>query len=107
MGLIDVPPGQTRHFDRVTFFDEPAWFPIGLLSVALAAKVPVVVFSLRLDYKSGKRLLDVRHISGENETEQLAEVVAYFEDRIRADSVAWHRWTDLPLFRVDLHPLPK
>lgn len=99
IGLIDVPPGQTRGAEPVEFLDQRAWFPRGLLVLARRANVPAVVYTLNCDRHSGLRRLHIRQVSEGSDEERLRTVVQLLEAALIADTSSWHRWADLAAFR--------
>lgn len=103
VGLMDVPLGDTRNFLATRLFGETAYFPRGLLYLAVNSNVPVVVYSMGLDRQSGRRNLTISPpLQFKNEEELLEILVGKLTELIEADSPAWHQWGGVQsFFQVD------
>jgi hypothetical protein len=97
LGLIDVPARQTHEVLPVQFRGRTAWFPSGLLRIALAEGVPVVLFTARVSRRGGRELR-IKRLDTLLIDDLLQQVVSALEEEINADSAAWHRWADMDLF---------
>lgn len=99
VGLIDVPVGNSRNYLATRLLGETAYFPRGLLHLAVSSGVPVVVYSMGLDRQNGQRSLIVSPpLEFINEGELLEALAGRLTDLIKADSPAWHHWGSVQSF---------
>lgn len=92
IGLIDVPPYQTRGLVSTRLFGQPAVLPSGLLKIAASEKVTTVSFIMSCDWDTGKRHLKIMPIP-EGSLEQRVHVLAMqLEKAIAEQPEAWHLW---------------
>lgn len=98
LGLIDVPAAQTILTTQVRFLDRVARFPPGLIRIARAANVPLVLFLMSIDMKTGVRQLLVRQIVSETDENAMEIIIRELEGALRIHAASWHRWGDAPMF---------
>lgn len=105
VGLIDVPGVHAKHGSTVRFLGHTARFPTGLLFLAETEQVPLAVFTCKLDYASGKRMLNI-HAFDRASPDRMQNVADVLETAIRQESAAWHFWPVLQeLVESPPHPL--
>ncbi len=99
IGLIDVPPHQAeRGRQPVRLLGRAASLPTGLIDIAAAENVPAVAFVMRVDWKTGRRKLDI-HALPSSESEPRIEALAKLLDReLSLNPEAWHLWLCAPSF---------
>lgn len=99
VGLMDVPAGQSRNYLPASLLGKTAYFPRGLLHLAVNSNVPVVFYSMGLDRRSGRRDLVISPpLQFKNEAE-LLEILAFrLNELIDADPPAWHHWAGVQNF---------
>jgi lauroyl/myristoyl acyltransferase len=77
----------------IRLFGRQAWFPRGLIRLAVGEKLPVMGFTLGLDRKTGRRILTVRGPLPNHDEQALAQALAdLFTEALTQDPVAWHFW---------------
>lgn len=93
MAMPDAPlqPGQSRI--AVRLLERAACLPAGTIRMAVQARVPVIIYSIRVDHHSGQRQLRIQGpIIGQTQ-EGLAQVLAdHLQAALLADPSAWHMW---------------
>lgn len=95
-GTPDVPPTETALGTPVTLFDRPAHFAEGLLVIARRARVPIVIFTLGLDLRTGRRQLEVLGQHDPNEPELLQHIADHWQRLLRERSWGFFLWTAMP-----------
>lgn len=96
IGTPDVPPTETALGVPVTLFGRPAHFAEGLLLIARRAQVPVVVFTLALDFDSGRRELRLSGPFEPHDPQLLPHIVATWEGLIREKPWGFTLWPAMP-----------
>ncbi len=104
IGTPDVPPSETRIAAPVTLFGRSGQMPEGLLLIARQAGVPVVVFTLALDFDSGRRELRVEGPFDPNDPTLMQRIASTWEGLIREKSWAFSLWPMMSAFFVDPPP---
>jgi hypothetical protein len=90
--LIDVPPGEATCLP-IQLFQRRAWWPSGLVRLAVSGNIPVVAFTVSLDHQTGRRHLDITGSLPAHDQHQLMEsLVGCFSEAISRDPPAWHFW---------------
>lgn len=93
VALIDVPPGEVGTCLPVQLFQRRAWWPSGLIRLAVSERIPVVAFTVSLDHRTGRRHLNITDPLPAQEQHQLAEALAScFSKAVSQDPPAWHFW---------------
>ncbi|KFI22222.1 hypothetical protein [Nitrosococcus oceani] len=91
--LIDVPPREVGTCLPVTLFQRRAWWPSGLIGLAVRERIPVVAFTVALDPETGRRCLHITEPLPVHDPHRLAEALAdCFSEAISQDPPAWHSW---------------
>ncbi len=96
---IDVPLAQTRSRLPAKLFGREAMLPSGVIRIALRMNIPIVVFSVALDYETGHRHLRITPplgVAGEAELAQ--EFARQLEELVASDSPGWQMWVQLQQF---------
>lgn len=96
VGTPDVPPSETALAQPVTLFERPAWFAEGLLLIARRAQVPVVVFTIALDFDSGRRELRVAGPFDAGDPQLLQRIADYWQALLREKSWGFTLWPAMP-----------
>lgn len=93
VALIDVPPGEGNNCLPIPLFQRQAWWPSGLVRLAVSEGIPVVAFTVSLDHETGRRYLKVAGPLPAQDQYQLMEALAgCFSEAIARDPPAWHFW---------------
>ena len=98
IGTPDVPPSETRIAVPVDLFDRRGHMPEGLLLIARQAAVPVVIFTLALDYDSGRRELQVLGPFDPADPALMQRIASLWESLIREKSWGFTLWPAMPAF---------
>ncbi|TYC60144.1 hypothetical protein ETQ85_06450 [Zoogloea oleivorans] len=93
IGLIDVPPHQAEKGRLgMTLFGRPAALPSGLLEIAATEDVPATAFLMSVDWRTGKRTLDIFPVPPGSPSEQIGFMSTLLNDAITEKPEAWHLW---------------
>jgi len=93
MAMLDVPQSLSRERHAHNFLGDPAFFASGIIDIAVSQNVPVVPFSIGVDYPSGRRRLHIQPpIWGKNTLETMRDIVSYYDQMVRGQPTAWHLW---------------
>jgi phosphatidylinositol dimannoside acyltransferase len=98
IGTPDVPPSETRLAREVRLFGRPGQFAEGLLLIARKAQLPVVMFTMALDFASGRRELRVSGPFDAADPELLQRLVDYWSDLLQEKSWGFTLWPMMPAF---------
>ncbi len=98
IGTPDVPPSETRISTPVQLFGRTGYMPEGLLLIARKAKVPVVIFTLGLDFDSGRRDLRIWGPFDANDADLMQRIASTWESLIREKSWGFTLWPMMPAF---------
>jgi len=98
IGTPDVPPSETRMSVPVRLFGRTGYMPEGLLLIARKAAVPVVIFTLGLDFDSGRRDLRVFGPFDANDPDLMQRIADTWEGLIREKSWGFTLWPAMPAF---------
>ncbi|MEP7084734.1 MAG: hypothetical protein ABI854_08355 [Betaproteobacteria bacterium] len=99
LALYDLPPtaGHSTLLTRVC--ERVIKLPSGLASLAAASGVPIVPFSLGIDYETGRRQLRIEEPFLPADAQEFADRLAVSLTRlIRMDTAAWHLSSHAPHF---------
>jgi hypothetical protein len=92
-GLFDVPPLPNVKSRAAKFLGAKVLFPTGAVRLAVAHRVPLVIFRSMVDPESGKREIWIEPPAAEfNETWLFERAVKSLEEAVRAQPSAWHMW---------------
>lgn len=98
IGTPDVPPSETRISVPVQLFGRTGFMPEGLLLIARKAGVPVVIFTLTLDFDSGRRELRVWGPFDPHDPTLMQRIAETWESLIREKSWGFTLWPAMPAF---------
>ncbi len=102
LALVDVPKGANKDGFAVDFLGQPTYFASGVVNLAVQRGVPVVPYSIGLDFASGRRRLEILPAVQAGDTrEVMQQLAAYFDRVVRRQSASWHFW---PFHRAFLSP---
>jgi hypothetical protein len=101
VGMLDLPPRGTQKSERVPLLDGQARLPSGLVHLAQASGIRVVLLSCGLDFASGRRLLRIETLANDLGVEDvLARYAGHLNARLRDAPEAWHMWHEAELMFV-------
>ncbi|PXF59233.1 MAG: hypothetical protein C4B58_03700 [Deltaproteobacteria bacterium] len=102
VGLFDVFVEQQRNVLLTQLFGRRACLPRGLVYLAVKEHIPVVVYTMALDRKTGHRKLRIsKPLPIESENVLLNALVGQLEMAISEDPPAWHHWAGVDRFFTD------
>ncbi|MEP6702128.1 MAG: hypothetical protein ABJB04_03995 [Betaproteobacteria bacterium] len=91
VALYDIPATMTARTLRTTVCDRVVELPAGMASLAAQAGVPVIAFSMGLDYESGRRRLRIEPAFVPSSAQDFADRLGNSMTRLLAeDTAAWH-----------------
>lgn len=96
LGLVDVPEVVPSPVP-VAFLGGDAWFPDGLLRLAIEEKVPLIGYVATLDARTGARHLHLTRLP-DAPGEALRALAGMLDGAVRSDPAAWHLWAEWPRF---------
>ena len=101
VGMLDLPVREQQRFAELALLDQQVRFPIGLAKLALDASVPVVVFSVGLDFNTGVRTLRIATLPANSSLDTVMDdYVAHLDARLREAPEAWQIWREAPAMFV-------
>lgn len=99
LALYDLPPTAGHSTLLTKVCDRVIKLPAGLANLAAASGVPIVPFSLGIDYDSGRRQLRIEEPFLPASAQEFADRLAVSLTRlIRMDTAAWHLSSHAPHF---------
>lgn len=99
VGLLDVPVDSPRNALATQFLGREAYFPRGLLFLAVNSGVPVVLYSMGVDRKTGHRHLAISDpLTARSEQALLDTLASRLTELVAQDSPAWHHWGGVQSF---------
>ncbi|MFA5683344.1 MAG: hypothetical protein WCZ65_00750 [Lysobacteraceae bacterium] len=98
IGTPDVPPTETRFSIPVRLFGRDGHMPEGLLLIARQARVPVVVFTMALDFDSGRRELRIEGPFDPDDPDLMQRIADTWQALIREKSWAFTLWPAMPAY---------
>lgn len=91
--VIDVPPDQVRDTAPVTVLGRTVYMPAALPRMAVAERLPVTVFTLGLDVRTGRRDLRLYPLGVcDDEQALVTRIFSHFDQIVRARPAGWHFW---------------
>lgn len=104
IAAIDVPPFGAAS-ERVDFLGHAFEVPRAMYRIATERSLPAVVFVCGLDYRSGRRHIEVIPVEERSDpARQAQEVFAHLAERVARLPDAWHFWGGFEQF---LAPSPQ
>lgn len=101
LGMIDVPPTETHSLSDVRLLGHPTRLTHGLIEIAAAARVPVVVFFAGLSDDGRERVLEVSEpfdVAGRPLPEVMQQLTDHLDQRLQRDPACWYLWGWLDAF---------
>lgn len=91
--LVDVPRGGNRDQFPVEFLGRPTYFPNGIVNIVLEMGIPIVPYSIGLDFSTGRRRLEILPaIEADDIRGVMNRLAGYFNELIRRQSPGWQFW---------------
>lgn len=109
LGMIDVPPTETHSLSEVNLLGHPTQLTHGLVEIAAAAEVPVVVFFAGLSDDGRERVLEVSEpikVAGRPLPEVMQQLTDHLDRRLQRDPACWYLWGWLDAFFGPDFPTP-
>lgn len=92
--VIDVPPDQVKLTAPQQVLGRRAHMPIGLPRLAVQGRIPVTVFTLGFDARTGRRDLRLHPLGvWEDEAALGARIFEHFDRVVRERPACWHFWS--------------
>jgi hypothetical protein len=100
VGMLDLPARPQQQSLVVSTSLGLLRLPTGLVRLAVAEHVPLVLFRFGVDFDNGKRQLHVEALPPGLSVEQVMQrYAALFDDCLCTEPAAWHLWRELPAMR--------
>ena len=91
--MPDVPPHEGQRVAAFSLFGQRAGMPVGGLHLAVSAKVPVVVYTMRANRQTGRSELKIHGRFGGMTSDQLvARLGEILQQELNEEPTAWHLW---------------
>lgn len=101
VGMLDLPATTSQAVLRRPLLDGEVVIPYGLLRVAAAAGVEVLMFSCSFDPDTGRRRLQIIEMPTAADVQAIASAYVEQLDRcLRSESAYWQVWSSAPLMFV-------
>ncbi len=95
VGMLDLPVQPQQRFTQLALLDREVRFPLGLARLALETGVPLVLFSVGLDFDSGMRTLRITVLPGNESIDAVMQLYAnHLDARLREAPEAWQIWRE-------------
>jgi hypothetical protein len=102
LALVDVPKGANKDGFPVDFLGQPTYFASGVINLAVQRGIPIVPYSIGLDFTTGRRRLEILPpLQADGTRQVMIELATYFDRVVRRQSASWHFW---PFHRAFLSP---
>jgi hypothetical protein len=99
VALPDVPPEGSMKCLPVRLFGRQAWFPSGLIRLAVARKIPVMAYTFGFDRRTGQRILNIKGPLPNHDERSLMEALnQLLLEALDKDPTAWHFWAFVQQF---------
>jgi hypothetical protein len=97
--VMDVPPDQGHRTQPVEFLGRAVEFPSTLATMAVEGNLPVTLFVMDFDLRTGRRKLLLVPLGEASSVCMLMEqVFAHLDHIVRTKSASWHLWAEAPRF---------
>jgi hypothetical protein len=104
MAVMDVPSDTVRSTHAVEFLGQPIAMPSGLLRMAAENQIPVTLFSMGIDMKTGRRQLRIRTLPVIEDLPLLMGTVFNEMDMlVRQTPTHWHFWSEAERIFAKIH----
>lgn len=99
MAVIDVPADNFEIKQVVTILEMRAEVPNGLMRLAVDQQLPVTLFSIGIDFATGRRTLNIKQLGVFHQVDELAtQAFDYLDAAIRSSPPSWHFWSEATRF---------
>lgn len=95
-GMLDVPPDPSAPGEPIHLFGHKGTFPTGLIGIARLSKAPIMVVTLGLDIRTGRRDLAVLGPFNPETPDLLQHAVDIWQTRIEERSWGFFLWQVMP-----------
>ena len=96
---MDVPQDQVKVTCATTILGQPVSVPAALAHMAVAQALPVTVFFMGVDLRTGHRQLSVVPLGVSADAGALTDrAFAHLDSLLKASPAAWHLWAQAPRF---------
>lgn len=97
--VMDVPQDQVKVTCATTILGQPVSVPAALAHMAVAQALPVTVFSMGVDLRTGHRQLSVVPLGILADAGVLTDrAFGHLDGLLKASPAAWHLWSEAPRF---------
>lgn len=94
LALVDVPTEEITASRVVNLLGQQARMPRGLLRVAVDQRIPLTLYLIGFDPRSGQRFLRIQQFGVYDDLDVLmGDVFSELDKVIRSDPPAWHFWS--------------
>lgn len=99
--VMDVPQDQVPVTRLARLLDAPVSVPAVLPQLAVEQGLPVTVFSMGCDGRTGRRMLHIEPLGVHGDAGALTDAAfAHLDGLLRAAPAGWHLWAQAPRFFV-------
>lgn len=99
--VMDVPQDQVSVTRKTPLLGMPVSVPAVLPQLAVEQALPVTVFYMGIDLRTGRRKLHIAPLGVYSDAKALADVAfAHLDRLLRTSPAAWHLWAQAPRFFV-------
>ncbi|AVP58846.1 lysophospholipid acyltransferase family protein [Pulveribacter suum] len=99
--VMDVPQDQVAVTCVTTLLGRPVSVPAVLPQLAARQGLPVTVFYMGVDLRTGRRILRIAPLGVHRDPQALADAAfAHLDHLLRTAPAAWHLWAQAPRFFV-------
>ena len=103
--VIDVPADQAGETAPVKVLGRTIGVPAGLVRLAVRQRLPVTLYTLGLDVRTGERQLRLEPLGvGDSAEVLLARIFERFEALLRERPAHWHLWSEAERFFAPAQP---
>ncbi len=97
--VMDVPQDQVKVTRATTLLGQPVSVPAALAHMAVAQSLPVTVFYMGVDLRTGHRQLSVVPLGTLADAGVLTDrAFDHLDGLLKASPAAWHLWSEAPRF---------
>jgi len=97
VGMLDLPARAEQRSEQVDLLAGRVNIPSGLARIGAENGTPIALFSMGLDFESGRRDLRVEALPANLSVQQIAErYAAHLDARLRVAPESWQIWREAP-----------
>lgn len=97
--VMDVPQDQVKVTRATTILGQSVSVPAALAQMAVAQALPVTVFSMGVDLRTGRRQLSIVPLGAAADAATLTDsAFAQLDRLLKVSPAAWHLWAQAPRF---------